>query len=351
MRSDTPWANFVLLVKENRRKYNELVAQLNGVIFKAVTEVNNDLRREYNQKHSQVFIVDPNQKWSHHHWCEDGVEEPDKNRAETWFFLSGWNDFPPTQGNSKRKMPSGPVKRSNYTTDVDDDDGYDDDGYLKPPVGVEFPSPHNCAAQLGKNPDPWEQWKCRVAEAMNRDPDGEVAKWIERGRNQTATGNLTSREVHGPATYTRQIKTFHPRSPGMQAYRDVTIEAIRKFQSYRPGQCIMYLEQVWTCEAESENLYANIELDCDDRSLTQHHWSTTKSTQIPGVPINDANPYEVQVSWLKDKLKVVGEHVDDYIQFYYGDKVSWTTKDQNCELTGPDWNKNGPQCPGWPQVS
>lgn len=61
----------------------------------------------------------------------------------------------------------------------------------------------------------------------------------------------------------------------------------------------------------------------------------TNGEVIPGaslpssksVPINDNDPHVVKVG---DKsLKIIGEHTHDYIQFYYGDDVSWATNKPN----------------------
>ncbi|KAI0858816.1 hypothetical protein F4860DRAFT_526722 [Xylaria cubensis] len=57
---------------------------------------------------------------------------------------------------------------------------------------------------------------------------------------------------------------------------------------------------------------------------------------------------------MKETLKIVGEHTNDYIQFYYGD-VAWrTTTDSgpaSCKIIGDNWDQNGPaNCPS-PAIS
>lgn len=72
-----------------RSELNGLVEQLNTVIAAAVRDANQQQGRE------QVHFVDVNEKFNdNHHWCEEGVFEPMKNRQETWFFLRGWKDVP-----------------------------------------------------------------------------------------------------------------------------------------------------------------------------------------------------------------------------------------------------------------
>jgi hypothetical protein len=66
---------------------------------------------------------------------------------------------------------------------------------------------------------------CYLAEAIAEDPDGEVAKLYATALADIESGDFTSQHI-GYFTPTRQIKTFHPRSPGMVAYRDAIIEAM-----------------------------------------------------------------------------------------------------------------------------
>jgi hypothetical protein len=87
---DKPVDGNVYLTTDLRNELNELVQQLNTVISKAVKDANTQ------HGGNQTHFVDVNPKFDDkHHWCEEGdFHEPDENRQDTWFFLSGWKDEP-----------------------------------------------------------------------------------------------------------------------------------------------------------------------------------------------------------------------------------------------------------------
>ncbi|KAI0190469.1 hypothetical protein EV127DRAFT_495166 [Xylaria flabelliformis] len=95
-------------------------------------------------------------------------------------------------------------------------------------------------------------------------------------------------------------------------------------QASSSGTCKLNMTEIWTCEPVESDL-------------------------SPGLPINDASPLELQEGGMKETLKIVGEHTNDYIQFYYGD-IAWrTTTDSgpaSCKMIGDNWDQNGPaNCP------
>lgn len=66
---------------------------------------------------------------------------------------------------------------------------------------------------------------CQVSISIAQDPTGLEAVRYQGALADIASKNYSSQDV--PAYYpTRQIKTFHPRSPGMVAYRDAVLVAI-----------------------------------------------------------------------------------------------------------------------------
>lgn len=68
------------LTQDLRRQLNDLTTQLNGAVTDAVDRANaNDPRKP-------VVYVDYSNSFNTHRYCEDGVTEPDPNRADTWFF-------------------------------------------------------------------------------------------------------------------------------------------------------------------------------------------------------------------------------------------------------------------------
>jgi hypothetical protein len=66
---------------------------------------------------------------------------------------------------------------------------------------------------------------CVVATTIEEDPTGPEAARFAKANNAIASGNVSTQEV-SPYVPTRQIKTFHPRTPGMVAYRDAVLDAM-----------------------------------------------------------------------------------------------------------------------------
>lgn len=81
----------IKLTTDLRRELNGLVDQLNNLIQDAVKEANAIAPGK-----DRVHFVDMNPAWeggAKHRFCEAGdFHEPDENRSDTWFFLSGWKD-------------------------------------------------------------------------------------------------------------------------------------------------------------------------------------------------------------------------------------------------------------------
>jgi hypothetical protein len=73
-----------------RQELNGLVLKLNNATQAAVERVNREVGSD------QVHFVDVSPYFDNHRWCENGgepdVHEPNPNRMDTWYFLSGWKD-------------------------------------------------------------------------------------------------------------------------------------------------------------------------------------------------------------------------------------------------------------------
>lgn len=183
---------------------------------------------------------------------------------------------------------------------------------------------------------------------MAAEPNGDLAQDLQAANAEIANGEVNGTHIPGYVA-TRQIKTFHPRSPGMVAYRDAIIEAINAVQvntAPPTGTCKMSITEIWTCESVDKNLYADIRLTGSNGTVL---YTTEQSTTSPGIPINDANRETLKENGLPQELIIIGEHTNDYIQFYYG-TTAWTSGttngNANCQLNGRDWNKGGPSgCP------
>lgn len=93
--------------------------------------------------------------------------------------------------------------------------------------GINLPDADSCEEDLGTDPDPYAKWQCMVAQDVANNPDGPWAKKLEE-----ANADIEAQDFHAESigwfAATRQIKTFHPRTPGMLAYRDSIIDAINE---------------------------------------------------------------------------------------------------------------------------
>lgn len=113
--------------------------------------------------------------------------------------------------------------------------------------------------------------------------------------------------------------------------------------------CQMHLTELWTCQAEDKNLQAQFAIKGGWEDDYKIIYDSQSSTSPPWRHINDGNPFSAEIKG--KQLKLVGEHVHDYVQFYYGDDLSWTTRtwwtsdaDAWCMHLSKDWNRDGPDC-------
>jgi hypothetical protein len=93
--------------------------------------------------------------------------------------------------------------------------------------GVELPDAETCEEDLGTDPDPWAKWLCWIAQDITENPDSPWAEKLKQANDDIAAQDFQAESI----TWwypTRQIKTFHPRTPGMHAYRNSIIDAVNK---------------------------------------------------------------------------------------------------------------------------
>ncbi|KAK2598099.1 hypothetical protein QQS21_005810 [Conoideocrella luteorostrata] len=143
-------------------------------------------------------------------------------------------------------------------------------------------------------------------------------------------------------------KSWYPQSYWDQHER--WIEEVRNATGSVNGEnyhtCKFNITEIWTCEPVESNLYARVTLS---DAAGKHIYQTPSSTHSPGVPINDALPWHLKEDGMKRELVIVGEHQNDYVQFYYGDQA-WRSTDRqgtaSCKLKSSNWASDGPTCPG-----
>ncbi|GFF57063.1 mutanase [Aspergillus udagawae] len=203
--SDWPLDRIVYLTTSLRTELNGLVGQLNSVIESAVQDANSELGS------TKIHYVDVQPNFDRHRWCEQGTHEPDASAPNTYFFLSGWSDLP-VDNNAVTSSDSADISSLMQT-------------------GINLPEATTCQQMIGSDPDPYETFLCLASIAIKEDPNGPVAWSYGNATQAIRDGDMNSQHISDWYP-TRQIKTFHPRSPGMGLYRDAIlakIDAITEF--------------------------------------------------------------------------------------------------------------------------
>lgn len=196
----------VYLTRELRRELNDLVNMLNDLIVDTVARANAERGTE------QVHYIDMQPYFDGHRWCEtngDDYHDPDENIRSTYFFLSGWQDFP--------IKPS--HRATAETSQVAEVIAFLESG------GIQLPPAETCQEDLGTDPDPYAVFMCERAMNIAAAPNGTAAESFGRASAAIADEDYESNDISWWLP-TRQIKTFHPRSPGMALYRDAVIDAM-----------------------------------------------------------------------------------------------------------------------------
>ncbi|PWY72770.1 hypothetical protein BO83DRAFT_39613 [Aspergillus eucalypticola CBS 122712] len=96
---------------------------------------------------------------------------------------------------------------------------------ISPLDGLTLPDAAICNTTLGTDPDPYAVAMCRLALRIAGEPEGREAQLFAQAQTDIANKNYSSQDI--PLfTPDRQIKTFHPRSNGMLAFRDAVLAAL-----------------------------------------------------------------------------------------------------------------------------
>lgn len=194
--SDGHSSYVVYLDPDTRADFNNLVNELNTLIFSSIDQANTELGI------SRIHGIDISSAFDSHRWCEWYVDEPDENREDTWFFLAAWKDF----------------WADGYALDDDSTDLAELEAYGQVPI----PDADTCDDALGANPDLYDIFLCRIAEGIQADPSGKAAISVDAANTALYSGNYSSTDVPFWMP-TRTAKMFHPRSLGHSAIRSAVI--------------------------------------------------------------------------------------------------------------------------------
>ncbi|OJJ98707.1 hypothetical protein ASPACDRAFT_30615 [Aspergillus aculeatus ATCC 16872] len=191
----------VYLTTAMRTEMNGLVQQVNSVISAAISEANTVLGS------AGVVYVDVEPYFEGHRFCEDGVKEPDSSRDATYFFLSNWKDV---MIDNQETTTSAEIAAEVATIIAD---------------GLTLPDAATCNTTLGTDPDPYAVAMCRSALRIAGDPGGQESQLFAQAQLDIANKNYSSQDI-SLWVPVNQIKTFHPRSNGMLAFRDAVVAAL-----------------------------------------------------------------------------------------------------------------------------
>lgn len=198
--------NWAYLKQDLRDKINNLVVHINTILSQVADTVNT----KYPSK--RVYFIDPNPAFDGHRFCEsDGgheVLEPDWNRQDTWLFLSGMSDnsLPGTASAKESANQESKALTTGNSTWLSQD---------------------TCNATQNGDNDWYDKMLCEMAMAVKQplsnstDPNNATAVY-ESDLAAIARGDFDEVEVPGYiATLARTAKTFHPKTLGHQAYKNL----------------------------------------------------------------------------------------------------------------------------------
>ncbi|KAE8356780.1 hypothetical protein BDV28DRAFT_126526 [Aspergillus coremiiformis] len=160
---------------------------------------------------TQIYYVDVQPYFESHRWCEnaDGSwHEPDSGHQGTYFFLSDWPDVP--------------VGTNDVNTAEEEAAEL---SALIAQGSIPVPDAATCRNNLGTDPDPYAVAMCDVAINVAQNSTGTEAEHLAKANEALASGNYSADSISWYLP-TRQVKTFHPRSSGMIAYRNAIIAAL-----------------------------------------------------------------------------------------------------------------------------
>lgn len=180
-----------------------------------LSQVVDSVNRAYPEQ--RVHFINTDAAFNGHRFCEkDGdteVIEPDSNRIDTWFFLSGWPDnslldAATSSGNEVQELEE--LRAGNLTA---------------------LPDPNTCTTTADGDNDWYDNILCHAARAVLLPPPADdpgpnlAADVVQQQMQSLAAGNFTALEVPWWVP-TRSAKTFHPKTRGQNAYKLLIMNAL-----------------------------------------------------------------------------------------------------------------------------
>ena len=189
------------LSKDLRLRLNNLVTDVNRMLAGIVDEISAGIPQT-------VQFIDANPLFNSHRFCEQDagqdVQEQDKSRQDTWFFLSGWPDNTLDNAIAADSASELSELSTGNTTAI-------------PDVATA------CANVVdGSDNDPYDVLLCQIAQ-VNAEPTLPEYQILVDDQASIHDGNVSAVNIPWWIP-TRQAKTFHPRTLGQNAYAQAIME-------------------------------------------------------------------------------------------------------------------------------
>lgn len=213
------------LSRDLRARLNALVLAANARLAAAVRATNARFRDDgdgedrHHHNHPRVLFVDYDDAFRGHRFCEPGVVEPAYDRGDTWFFLVGGpdNDDAADDAATSPNQTSSSSPPLGALVGDDDDDDHQQQHPLPRTADHDLVEPEACLEPARRSGDWGELALCHMATARARDPSLRPAY----------RGVVAENSMWGVPTY--YGKTFHPRSRGCEAIRDMIYETWARY--------------------------------------------------------------------------------------------------------------------------
>ncbi|KAI1841341.1 hypothetical protein JX266_012495 [Neoarthrinium moseri] len=183
------WWQGPKLKRELRVRMNAMVQAVNQKIESTVALINSRFTS------AKVLFVDYDKQFDSHRFCEPGVQEPDYSRNDTWFFLVGGPDNARNNVQGSRFAQAATV-----------------------PAKSDFLDPDTCLEPAARSGDWGVLALCYMAMSKAQDPT------LKPARDEFMAQNSM---WYVPTYYG---KTFHPRTRGHEAIRDMIYETWAKLE-------------------------------------------------------------------------------------------------------------------------
>ncbi len=183
------WWHGPKLKRRLRRRMNKMVLAVNDKIRRSVDSINAEFWE------TKVLFVDYDALFEGHRFCEEGVQEPDYLRQDTWFFLIGGSDNADDSGQEGDLLYEAPRRPGSQSGPVP----------LLLPPGFPWMDTSMCMEASTKSGDWGERAICYMSMAFERDPSLRLAPGYEASKHMWHVPTYYGQTFHPVSTHTHPI--------------------------------------------------------------------------------------------------------------------------------------------------